>query len=319
MNENPVVVGVDGTPASKAALRYGAEEAVRLGTGLRLVHVMSDAAALLGVLPGLYRLPGVDARAYGRRVLHEAREQVSGVLPADRVSGSLASGAVADGLVSAAEQARLLVLGDQHRPLVDRVFTGSVLAGVAGRARTPVVAVPASWQAGARRPIVAAVKDCADPGGLVRRAFEIAHAHLTGLVLVHVWQLPTMYDDVIATRVDEDAWTERIRDCLQALVDDVRSDFRDVEVELRIVHGQPAGVLCEISRYADLMLLSRRPHRFPWGHLGAVGRTVLRESRCPVEVLPPAAEPVDLDGLVLEENGVFQKEVGSDERNVAAR
>lgn len=307
MNEYPVVVGVDGTPASEAAVRYGAQEAARLGAGLRLVHVAAETASLLAMYPALFR-SAADAKRFARRMLRHAVEQVGDVVPLDRISAAVLTGSVADGLVTAGEEARLLVLGDQHRPLVDRMFTGSVLAGVAGHSRAPVVAVPANWEPGGHRPVVAAVKDSAGSLGLVRRALEIADRQQARLVLLHAWQLPVGYDDLIALRVDEDQWAQEASGGLRSLVDDVHGDFPDVEVDLRVVHGQPAHVLCEASRNADLLLLARRPHGFPWGHLGATGRAVLRESRCPVEVLPPAGDPVDLGGLVLEQNGVLVKE-----------
>jgi nucleotide-binding universal stress UspA family protein len=308
VNGNPIVVGVDGTPASNAAVRYGAAEAARVDADLLLVHVASDTTSLLAMLPGLYRVPAADPKSFGRRVLLDAAKQVVDILPGKRISGAIIAGSVADGLLSVAEQARLLVLGDQHRPLVGRMFTGSVLVGVAARARRPVVAVPASWEAGHRRPIVAAVKDPDDSAGLVRRAHEIARARDARLVLLHAWQLPVGYDDMIALRVDEEQWAKEVTSSLQGLVDAVHDQFADVEVELRVVHGQPAHVLCAASHDADLVLLCRRPHGVPWGHLGATGRAVLRESSCPVEVLPPAGVPVDMGGLVLEENGSLLKQ-----------
>lgn len=68
-------------------------------------------------------------------------------------------------------------------------------------------------------------------------------------------------------------------------------------------HAHPARAIVEASAHADLVLLARRPHAFPGGHLGGTARAVLRESSCPVEILPPAAEPPGLDGLVLEAEG----------------
>jgi nucleotide-binding universal stress UspA family protein len=56
------------------------------------------------------------------------------------------------------------------------------------------------------------------------------------------------------------------------------------------VHGQPAQVLRDASASADLVLIARRRHAFPVGHLGGTARALLRESLAPVMVLPPAEE-----------------------------
>ena len=53
----------------------------------------------------------------------------------------------------------------------------------------------------------------------------------------------------------------------------------------------------------DLILLARRAHAFPSGHLGATGRALLRSAQCPVEVLPPATEPLDVEPLAAERPG----------------
>jgi hypothetical protein len=53
--------------------------------------------------------------------------------------------------------------------------------------------------------------------------------------------------------------------------------------------GRPAVVLRERSAAADLLLLGRRASGMPGGHLGTTARALLRDSVCPVEVLPVAA------------------------------
>lgn len=309
---HPIVVGVDGSEGAAAALRYAAREARRLDAGLRLVHVAPDLAPLVAMYPVAYRLPPVEAERAGRRLLSDAVKELGDDWPPGRVETSLVLGSAVDGLVNAARHAPLLVLGDQRRPVLDRLVTGSVLAAVAGRATVPVVAVPADWSPQAEHGrVVVGVKWCEDSEGLVRRAFEIARERAATLVLLHAWELPTLYDEVIASQVDEELWSAEARTQLQRLADSVRDDYPGVALELRVEHGQPARVLTDAIAEADLILLARRPHAFPWGHLGGTGRAVLREGTCPIEVLPPAVEPVGLEDLLLEEQGVMEKGKGS--------
>ena len=122
--------------------------------------------------------------------------------------------------------------------------------------------------------------------GLLRRGFETAAARGAALVVVHAWELPSGYDDMIAGRVGREQWHDRLSSQIEPHLAEWRDAFPDVDVELRIVHGQPARVLHEAAARAELLLLVRRLYGFPGGHLGGTGRTLLRSAPCPVEVVP---------------------------------
>jgi nucleotide-binding universal stress UspA family protein len=211
-------------------------------------------------------------------------------------------------LVELAEHAPLVVLGSQQRTVMDRLLTASTLSGVASRATCPVVAVPLDWtETGEHHRIVVGVKSTQRSGELVRRALEIAQQRSAKVVLVHAWELPAEYDDLITERVDHDEWTKRACRTIEDNLHGVREAFPDVPVEIRVKHGQPARVLQIASDEADLLLLARRHRGFPFGHLGGTGRALLREGHCPVEVMPPADEPTDESNVVLEEVGELSK------------
>lgn len=308
-----ILVGIDGSRGSDAAVDFAVDEARRTGAGLRLVHVLPGEALIAGRYPA--PLTPIESRRIGQRILRDAAGRTGELLDAGQVVTDLLTGGRVATLVHAARQTRMVVLGDERRSrsgrVLDRVITGSVLTGVAARSTTPVVAVPDTWHVGEdRRPVVAAVKDCDGSLGLVRRAVDIAIDRGVTLVLLHAWELPTLYDDMIAARVDTAEFGRDARAALDGLVARA-TDGRPfaelgLDLEIRVEHGQPAGVLVEASQEADLLLVARRPHAFPLGHLGATGRAVIREGRCPVEVVPPAAEPAGLD-LVLEQDGEIEK------------
>lgn len=301
-----ILVGVDGGEGGEAAVRYAAEQARRTGAGLKLLHVAPELAYTVAVDPE--KAP--TGRARRERVLTEAaalaRELLGGEDAAERVVTEVAFGGRVERLVEASRACRLVVLGDQHRPVLDRLVTGSVLAGVAAQSRVPVVRVPAGRHAstGAQPTgrVVAAIKDTDDWEGLLDRGLAIAAERDSRLVLLHAWQMPMLYDDLIAARVYENEWEQRARTALQELLARCAPEHKGVEVEIRVEHAQPAKAIVDASRSADLILLARRPLVVALGHLGGTGRSVLRESACPVEVLPPAGLP----GLELERDGEFQ-------------
>lgn len=306
----PILVGVDGSDASRAAIRYGAEEARRRGAMLRLVHVVVGYVPSATTYPMDYPVPAEETRRAGREILAAAELEAHRHLDTSQVSTVLLTGYRVPTLVQAAVGAHLVVLGDERRPALERVATSSVLSGVAAHATVPVVAVPASWAPAPGRPrVVAAVKDCRHSAGLVRRALEAAEDRGAELVLLHA--LPLGYAGTSVSVADIDDWDRPAKGALEELLRSAPPRSPDVDVRIEVRHGQAAHVLVGASKRADLLLVSRRPHAFPFGHLGGTGRAVLRASHCPVEVTPPADEPVFLDDFVLEHDGVLQKAVST--------
>ena len=283
-----IVVGVDGTHAGETALRYAAREADRRGLGVRLVHVTPDLTHLVGSYAMALQVAPDDTQEMGRRIVESAAELARDLLGPDRVTVAVMTGNRVASLVDAAEGAALTVLGDEPRPALDRLVTGSVLTGVAARSTGPVVAVPDDWSPETEHgTVVVAIKDVDGSGGLVRLGLEAAAARGARLVVLHAWRLPVAYDDLIASRLDTEMWGGEISRLLERVVDEQRAAGPQVEVDVRVGHGQPAQLLVEASREADLILIARRARWFPIGHLGGTGRTVLRASLCPVEVQPP--------------------------------
>lgn len=298
-----IVVGTDGTHGSRAAIRYAAAEAARLDAVLKIVHVTPDYSAIAGVVP-VFPLTASEAQAVGHKILAAAVAEARFAVDPERIATELVAGSRVASLVRASAHAELIVLGDQPATPMARLVTGAVLGGVAVRSQVPVVVVPGDWAGGpARGLVVVGVKSCDSSEGLVRRAFEIAADRKAHLRLVHAWELPTLYDEMIVSRLDQETWSAAAREALEKVVGSMAEDYPGVEVEISLAHGQPARILADASAEADLLLLARREHAFPLGYLGSTGRTLVRSRHCPVVILPPAAEPAGFAGLRLEEHG----------------
>ena len=301
---DPILVGVDGSPASSAAIRFGAHEALRQRTSIHLVHVVPNYVPISPMLP----LTPADLRDRGRKILDQATKEAHEFIAPDNVDSSLLDGARIASLVRAAERARLVVLGAVHHPAVERLLTGSALAGVASRATCPVIAVPANWKPKREHhTVVAGVKSTEHSSELVRRALQIAAERDARLVLLHAWELPNEYDDLIKSRVETDTWADRARLAIEHSISGMREAYAGVPLEIRVIHGQAARVLQRASEDADLLLVARRHNAIPFGHLGGTGRAVIRESQCPVEVVPPADEPTTPSVLRREQAGSLLK------------
>lgn len=292
-HDHPVLVGVDGSPASRSAVRFAVHDADRLATGLHLVHVLPSYVPMSPMAP-LVRL---DLHETGKTILAEAARVAREEDVAVSVSAELLRGPRIPMLLKAAASARCLVLGHVRGPSLDRVITGATVTAVAAHSTCPVVAVPPGWSAkDVHDRVLVGVKSTEHSQHLLRRAFEVAAERHAELLLVHAWEVGQAYDDLILERTDTEAWAARSREALEHDLAPLRKDFPSVRAEIRIVHGQAARVLCDASEDADLLLVARRPHAFPGGHVGSTARALLRRSACPVSVETAADKPMaDLD------------------------
>ena len=288
-----VVVGVDGSERAHLAARYAAREARRLELPLTVVHVHPDYVPVAPMMP---LIPG-DLREIGRQLLAEGVREASAAEPDVEVSSLLLSGHPASELVRACVDARLLVLGHESTSVVTRVFTGAVATGVAARAGCPVVSVPADWQERTHGPhrIVLGYGSADHDTALLEEGFRTASAHDAHLSVLHAWELPGCYDDIIVRRTHDDDWNAAALERIENELADLRADHPDVEVDVRVVHRQPALALREASRQADLLMLARRADGHAPVHLGGTARALLREAACPVEIVPQRRRSAETD------------------------
>jgi nucleotide-binding universal stress UspA family protein len=139
-----ILVGVDGSPASREALRWALTQAVR--TGDRVEATMAwlrepefVAASSLGVHPHA----GTPGRRHPARELHGIVTEVRATVPdAPRVAEVTIVGDAATTLTQAARQADLLVIGRNGHGRLPEVLLGSVAANCLRHATCPVVVVP---------------------------------------------------------------------------------------------------------------------------------------------------------------------------------
>jgi nucleotide-binding universal stress UspA family protein len=132
---NHIVVGVDGSDHSVAALRWALEEAEALGATVEAV--LAWQLPLISV-PGAFERDRMEASAKELLV-----DVVSSVAPAPPVPllTTVAEGDTIASLVAAAGQADLLVLGTRGRSPFKGLLLGSVSQGCAATAPCPVVIV----------------------------------------------------------------------------------------------------------------------------------------------------------------------------------
>ncbi len=140
MEREEIVVGLDGTPSARAALRWAAAQAKLTGCRLRALNIFEwpYLVSADGELVWDARGPGNPPEDH-RRQLQATFDSVS---PCDDWRLELFQGHPGKVLAHQAEDARLLVVGTGEHVGLGRVLLGSTSHYCLSHARCPVVCVP---------------------------------------------------------------------------------------------------------------------------------------------------------------------------------
>jgi nucleotide-binding universal stress UspA family protein len=137
-----IVVGVDGSPTSKAALRWAIHQAELTGSTVDAVLAWEYPAAIAGFgwapLPVTY---DAAVETLADKTLAETVSEAAGPDPAVAVSPAVINGYPAAVLLRAAEGADLLVVGSRGHSEFTDALLGSVSQNCAHHAKCPVVII----------------------------------------------------------------------------------------------------------------------------------------------------------------------------------
>jgi len=262
-----VVVGIDGSPAAEAAIRWAAVEAAARDAELQLVHsfVWPSFHVSVGasdVAPGL--------RAAADKIVTESVELAKKFEPAITVTGVRRDGFPAPVLIEASAEADLVVIGSRGLGVTLGALIGSTGLDLTANAHCPVVVLrPGETRHDSNGPVVIGY-DGSSPS---RKAldFGLEYARRHGLP-IRVAAATKLTDDDAAAH-DPEA--------------EVRARGGDAEI-VRVT-GHPAGQILKLSADASLIVLGARGRGgFAGMLLGSVSQTVLHHATSPVAVIPAA-------------------------------
>ena len=281
----PVVVGVDDSDESLAAVDWAADEAAARGTGLRLVNASQwQEHQLQAVKPSRETRTDREQSLLGA-MEERVRARQSGVAMATEE----VEDAPARALLAAGSDADLLVLGSPGLGTVGGFIVGSVGQEVVAEAKHPVVLVRPDYgdrEAGAgapggdgRRKVVLGldVRDVKDE--LLDFAFAFAARHAVPLHIVHTWHLPGLHPPCRGCR----ARRPRPGDQGGAGVGAVgrgapyRDRFPGVKVSEEAAPGRAASHLVQAASDAGLVVVGRR-RAASGAHIGSVTHAVIHHA-----------------------------------------
>ena len=288
----PVVVGLDGSPASVTAALWAGREAVARRLPVLLLH--SWTARPLDVPVGQEAL---GLQRHGGKVLQRVEAELLHRHPDLTLVTELVSVPAPQALVDASDRASLLVLGSRGHGSAAGFLLGSTSLHVLGLSRCPTVTVRAdepAVEAGRgrraatdRREIVVGVQE-SGPGDdpLLEFAFTSAHARGARVRVVRALPEAPLVTPAHLGGSDEGHETDE-HGRLGAALAPWREKFPDVDVVEYVTSGVTAQVLLTASAHAMLTVVGRRRHPSPlaW-RLGPVAHAVLHHAPCPVAVVP---------------------------------
>ncbi|MFD5319226.1 universal stress protein [Streptomyces sp. NPDC127098] len=277
--EQPMVVGVDGSESSLAAVDWGADEAARHGCALRLVY-----ASFWERYEALTPSAGVDrpeSRTLARNVLAAAERRATDRQPDVKVSVDIVAEPPVQALLEESRHALAVVVGSRGRGPLTSMLLGSVSLGVAGRAGSPVVVVRGTRPAltGGFGRVVLGVKEPVRDAEALEFAFREAAARSCELLVLHAWRAAT--DE---SRVADEATA---RGLLTDALARAAERHPGVRVSRDITEGPARPALLDAAEAADLLVVGAHRRRGEEGlHLGLTGHALLHFAACPVAVIP---------------------------------
>jgi nucleotide-binding universal stress UspA family protein len=285
--QSEVVVGVDGSAASYAAVGWAAHEATMRRLTIKLVYVVAPTLITSAEAPNDTITQAQEIKA--RQILDHARRIVNGVQGEARlkVRVEVRYAGVLATLVDASRDAQMIVVGARGLDEFGWRMVGSVSSGLLHHAQCSVVIVrdPDSVGRGSRddAPVLLGIDGSPASEAATALAFDEAARRGVPLVALHAWSDVGVFPILgMDWRVYRDEGDEVLGERLAGWLE----IYPDVQVHRRLVCDVPARWLIDESDSAQLVILgSRGRGGFAGLHLGSVSSAVAQSARVPVIVV----------------------------------
>ena len=287
-----VIVGVDGSPASDAAVCWAAHDAVIRDIPLTLVHVANPAASTWSQAPLLDEFAEWQ-KAEGHTILANAlkiADDAAGNALRIPIDTQFLSSAPGPTLVDLSNDAKLIVVGTNGRGALARGLLGSVSSGLVRHAHCPVAVIHDEaplMPHPAQAPVLVGIDGSRSSELAMAIAFDEASRRHVDLIALHAWcdgdasDLPSV--DWPEVKAEEG---ERL---LAGALAGWQERYPDVTVTKVVVCDRPARALVETSQSAQLVVVgSHGRNALTRTFLGSVSNAVVQSVRVPVIVARPS-------------------------------
>jgi nucleotide-binding universal stress UspA family protein len=287
-----ILVGVDGSAESDAAVAWATREAILRHLPITLIQVVAPVVVgwPVGQLyPNMPEWQQDDAR----EVLEKAGKTLTAGLDGSEppeVRTEMVYANVVPTLIDASKDARMIVVGSQGMGALGRMLLGSVSTALIQHAQCPVAVIHSSEGAtpDANAPVVVGIDGSPASEGALALAFDEASRRGVDLVALHVWS------DVGVFPVLGMDWRDRESQGAEVLAERLagwHERYPDVQVRRMLECDKPARWLLQESERAQLVVVgSRGRGGFPGMLVGSVSSAVAHSAKIPVIVVRTASE-----------------------------
>ncbi|UXA08364.1 universal stress protein [Mycobacterium sp. SMC-2] len=282
-----VLVCVDGSAASDAAVAWATREAIMHGLPVTLIHAVPPVVVGWPVGQLYAEMPEWQHES-ARTVIDQARKTFAATVgdsEPPEIHTETVYSAIVPALTTASKDAWMIVAGSQGLGALGRLLLGSVTTGLVHYAHCPVAVihtgVGAAPESGA--PVVLGVDGSPASEAATALAFDEASRRGVGLVAVHVWS------DVGVFPILGMDWHYREKEAQEILAERLagwQERYPDVHIERKLFCDKPSEWLLKESEHAQLVVVgSRGRGGFPGMLLGSVSSAVAQSARVPVVVV----------------------------------
>lgn len=288
--KDAIVVAVDGSDASMAAVRWATTTAAKRRKPLHLAAFWQIPA----MVPGAYQST-VQAALRGEAAdsLDKASELAAGLAPGLAMTQDVQEGHPAQGLVAMSGEAALIVMGARGLGLVSGALMGSISAAVLSHAACPVVIVREDMRLdGADGPVVVGVDGSDNSRQAAEMAFREADARGVGVRAVSSWLDSNIYASPAALQAAQQHAETLQREhqaMLERFMRGLNRRYPDIALEQVVSQGHPAEALAQAAQSGQLLVVGTHGRGgFMATVLGSTSRALLQKSPCPLMVVRPA-------------------------------
>lgn len=284
MSGEEILVGYDGSADAAVALAWALDEAGRSGRPVRLAYVFEWLTVAGWIGPGV--APGIWPDEHARQAVEELVR--SAAADAAARTGRTVHGEVFDGppalvLQERSAEAGMLVLGSRGHGGFGGLVVGSTAVAVSAHAHCPVIVVREGTPVAAG-PVLVGVDGSPSSTAALAFAVERAAQREAPLRVLRAWEppgerwVPPDFDPAEVTAAEQAA--------VETELAQWRESFPDLAIEVQVTPGQPAALLVEASREAQLVVVGTRGRGGLRGMLlGSVSQQLIHHARCPVAVV----------------------------------